>query len=143
MKISNATEQKPISFLANVNTSELPLRDRTCTDKLFLILIVVIWIGSVIIGLSALGVIDTYSFTGLTAGNPDLITHAVDYRGNICGNGINSGASRSYRPNLSGKNYDNLGTLVPTFLTICVSRCPQAGDTVEDPYGTYGEWIVQ
>lgn len=138
-----SSAKKPVKFLVGIHTKEIPKTRRACTDKFFLLLILLTWAASLIIGLSALGVISTSSWTNLHAGDPDLITHGIDYEGNTCGFDLNKGSPLTFQPNLSGDNYDSLGSIVPPLLVVCVNSCPKEGDIVVDPYGNYGEWTVE
>lgn len=121
----------------------LPRKARNCTDKFFIILLLLSWAAMIVIGLSSIGRINTYSYTHLRKGNPLLLTHGVDYEGNICGTGINKDLPNSYFPNFSGSNPDSKSTYVPPLLSICLAKCPQEGDTIVDPYSTYGSWTAE
>lgn len=111
---------------------------RGCTDKLCLLLIFGMWIAMVLVGLMAMGDIPARY---IQQGNPELLTHGVDYEGNICGvdDPVKSLPKRVF-PNFYGSNADSEGSLVPTLLAVCTASCPGNGDIITDPYGTYGTW---
>ena len=126
-------------------TQSLPVKERSCTDRPFLLLIVISWILMGIIGLSALGILDTYSVTGLREGDPRILTRGVDYEGNVCGSDDSVqtiGNKKSYRPNYFGTNLDSDGNYAPPLLSICAENCPLKGDNIVDPYGNYGNWTA-
>ena len=118
----------------------LPIRQgRHSTDILCLVVLFCCWLAMTLIGLAALGY--PIASVQIQKGNPDLLLHGVDYKGNICG--ISDSVKDelyTWNPNLLGTNADSNGKIVPILFTICVSECPQMSDVVNDIYGSYGSW---
>lgn len=111
---------------------------RKCTDPICLLFIVVTWIVLTVIGLASIGII---SIKSLQAGNPQLLLHGVDYKGNICGlDPIVTSLPYRIFPNFFMTNPSSTGAYVPVLFSICVSSCPNANEIISDPYNTYGTW---
>ncbi len=116
----------------------VPYKQRGCTDKFCLALLIAMWIGMTIVGFASIGLIKV---PYLHKGNPELLLHGVDYEGNICG--IDSVVEKlplRIMPNFYATTESSTGDYVPPLLAVCVSSCPSQGDTITDPYGTYGTW---
>jgi hypothetical protein len=88
--------------------TDLREKKRWCTDILFFLILIAVWIAVSIIGLIVTGAIQNPT---LTAGNPYRLLHAVDYTNHICGfdNGVTSTPYGYYLSDSS---------------VVCVSSCP-------------------
>lgn len=115
-----------------------PSKDRDCTDIFFTILIIFGWIAMTVIGLIVLGPIHS---TTINKGDPERLLRGVDYEGNICGvdNPVKD-LGKKWEPNWNFITKSSTGDLVASELGICVSSCPESGETRSDPYGKYGNW---
>lgn len=127
------------------NNIILPIRHgRRSTDILCIAALMCCWLAMTLIGLAALGFpIAPNSTLQIQKGNPDLLLHGVDYKGNICG--ISEPVKDelyTWNPNLLGTNADSNGKLVPILFSICVTECPKKSGVVNDKYGTYGSWTA-
>lgn len=121
-----------------IKTERGPISDRDCTDIFFTLLIVLAWVAMTLIGLVSLGVLHS---TTINEGDPERLLRGVDYEGNICGvDGVVSHLSKKWEPNWNGITLSSNGDLVATELGICVSSCPNEGESRTDPYGEYGSW---
>ena len=85
--------------------------NRKTTDCLFLILLLLNWITMSIIGLSAVGMINS-KYTNIPQGNPATLVYGIDYQGHICSvdKPVQS-LHYIYEPNLLGylnSNIDNI-----------------------------------
>eukprot|EP01031_Cornospumella_fuschlensis_P029737 gene29737-35905_t len=132
-------EAKGLIFTKN-DEDAYPVAKRRCTDVAFLLLIVATWICVTFIGLAAMGIIHS---DVINKGNPKLLTHGVDYEGNICG--VDSPVQhlpKKIFPNFDLTTVSSTGEYVPALFAVCVESCPSQGDTIEDPYGTYGSWVA-
>jgi hypothetical protein len=87
-------------------------KDRSCTDFLCVILIVVAWIAMTVIGMIVLGVVENDK---LKEGNPERLISAIDYDGNICG----------YSPGFEDLT---LGYYLPDTTAVCIKECPLEAD---------------
>lgn len=94
------------------------VKDRSCTDKLILLLYIAAWVGSVLV----------ISMAAKLGGNPFKIINAVDMEGNICGY-------------TSGFKDKSLGALVNPLMTdtalLDVWRCVDTCDQTADSASTY------
>lgn len=94
------------------------VKDRSCTDKLILLLYIAAWVGSVIV----------ISMAAKLGGNPFKIINAVDMEGNICG----------YSEGFKDKS---LGALVNPLMTdtslLDVWRCVDSCDQTQDANNAY------
>ncbi|RYG66411.1 CTL/SLC44 family protein [archaeon] len=137
--MSNKMADKTLELVKH-DEDVFPVEGRRCTDVAFLFLILSTWICVTFIGLSAMGVIHSEV---INQGNPKLLTHGVDYMGNICG--VDSPVqhlSKKVYPNFDLTTVSSTSDYVPALFAVCVESCPSAGDTITDPYGTYGSWVA-
>eukprot|EP01040_Poterioochromonas_malhamensis_P016833 gene16833-19208_t len=118
----------------------LPKKKRSSTDKCWMVLLFLMWLGMTLIGLASIGKI---KIPYIKEGNPSYLLHGVDYEGNICGVSTEvSHLPKQVYPNYYGTNTDSKGETVPKLTAICVSSCPAQNDVVTDPYGNYGSWTI-
>ncbi|CAN0154321.1 unnamed protein product, partial [Phaeothamnion confervicola] len=82
-----------------------PVQDRKCTDILFSLLIICMWVA-----MTALGI------DGIENGDPYLLIAPVDYEGNICGH------TSGY------EDLDNLYYISTSGYGVCVESCPTTTD---------------
>lgn len=82
-------------------------RKRSCTDILILLCIISCWLVMTLVGFAAIGIIDS---DVILPGDPNRLTHAMDYKGNICGSG-----SYIDRP---------MGYFMPDKSVVCIDECP-------------------
>lgn len=75
-------------------------KERGCTDILCLFLIIAVWVAMTFVGFVVCGVIQD---DRLPPGNPVRLTHAIDYKGDICGfhDGVKGRDKAYYMPDLS------------------------------------------
>lgn len=119
----------------------LPVEKRRSTDRLFLFLIILAWLGMTLIGLVATGRIKS---DYIKAGNPSLLVHGIDYKGNICGISEEvADLPKRVFPNFYGSNLDSRGNYVPPLFSICAASCPKEDDLRADPYNKYGSWKIE
>lgn len=113
-----------------------PCKNRDCTDIFFLLLLLAAWTAMTLIGLAAVGAIDS---SVINQGNPQRLIRGVDYEGNICGvDDIVKHLGEKWEPKVPTDD----GTIVGFELGICVDTCPDAGEKRYDPYGKYGSWTA-
>lgn len=107
-----------------------PLEKRHCTDRLWLLLFIVFWVGMIVVA----------SF-GLSNGDPRYLTNGHDSFGNICGidnsgskpiNNTNSGLDMSNRSKVF---YFSAAQAALDGLKICVPACPETTSTTQ--YASY------
>lgn len=106
-------------ILEHEGWNDLKEKPRQCTDTLFLLLIIAVWVAMTLVGFIVTGVIED---DHLQKGDPARLTNAIDYDGNICGN----------QANVKSKPF---AYYLPDTSVVCVSSCPGANN--------YNEFICQ
>lgn len=105
---SSSSDEGEDAKLSGENWTDLSQKSRWCTDIVFLVLIIVVWVVMSLVGLAVIGAIKT---DRLRVGNPYRLINPIDYEGNICG-------------------YDSVvknlhkGYYLPDATAVCVSSCP-------------------
>mmetsp|Transcript_9926 Transcript_9926/g.14760 ORF Transcript_9926/g.14760 Transcript_9926/m.14760 type:complete len:681 (-) Transcript_9926:285-2327(-) len=103
-------------FLNEEKTVDIPGKRRSCTDVLFALLIICAWTAMSGVGLASVGVIESEY---IPKGDPDRLTHGLDYEGNICGVSNVTVANGAKIEDLPVAYY------LPSGLPVCIKSCPE------------------
>lgn len=125
----------------NHNIGPINKGNRRCTDILFILILVIMWIAVTFIGLASLGLVKS---DYIVKGDPNRLIRGLDNNGNICGvDNIVKNYPNKYLPNSDGITVDNNGDLVPILYGVCVQQCPTIGDIIIDPSTLSRAWVVK
>ena len=106
--MSEADNHPDNKKLEHEGWSDLKEKKRGCTDILFFLILIAVWIAVSIIGLIVTGAIPNST---LSAGNPYRLLNSVDYTNHICG----------FHDSVKSLPY---GYFLPDKTVVCVSSCP-------------------
>lgn len=102
-------------FLNEEKAIDVPGKRRGCTDILFAFLIICAWTAMGGVGLASVGVIKSEH---IPKGDPERLTHGLDYEGNICGVSDITVATGARIDKLPVAYY------LPSGLPVCIDSCP-------------------